>query len=192
MYTVLIRYNDGTSDLLYTELKVDTPVFTANGLQMTVSNIPDIKIIRTAPGKHSSVAELKAASGVRNFSNKNDIKNSEEYTIQYREEGWVTIIVEYNNGYKHIHHHYVEPKVPTMEQNGNTVTFSELDGLVMVRYAKGEYTTSAQIKKAPGSKVIKPDAIADGKISVTLEKGTYTFCVQYDDESYNYYTVVVE
>lgn len=190
-YTVLIRYNDGTFDVIHHELKVDTPVFTPNGLQMTVSNIPDIKIIRTAPGEHNSVAELKAASGVRNFSNKNDIKNAEEYTIQYRKEGWVTIIVEYNNGYKHIHHHCVEPKVPTMEQNGNTVTFGNLDGLVMVRYAKGEYTTSSQIKKAPGSKFIKPDEITDGKISVTLEKGIYTFCVQYDDDSYNYYNVTV-
>ena len=191
-YTVLIRYNDGSFDVLYTTLTVDEPVFTPNGLQLTVSNIPDLKIIRTAPGKHNSVAELKAAEGVRNFSNKTVVKDADPYTIQYREEGWVTVIVEYENGYKHVYHHYVEPKVPTVEQNGSTVTFSDLDGLVTLRYAKGEYTTSSQIKKAEGSKALKPANIVDGKISVTLDVGIYTFCVQYDDESYNYYTVTVE
>ena len=61
----------------------------------------------------------------------------------------------------------------------------------MVRYAKGEYTTSTEIKKATGSRTCKPDAIVDGRISVALEPGTYTFCVQYDDESYNYYVITI-
>ena len=35
--------------------------------------------------------------------------------------------------------------------------------------------------------------VKDGVITVTdLEPGTYTFCVQYNDQSYNYFTVVVE
>ncbi len=191
-YTILIRYNDGTNDVLHTTLTVDEPVFTPNGLQITVSNIPDIKIIRTAYGHYESVADIKKATGVRNFSNKTDIKNAEEYMIQYRDEGEVTLIVEYNNGYKHFYYYKIEQKVATMTQNGNTVTFGNLDGLYNIRYAKGEYTTSSQIKKAPGSKVIKPDAIADGRINVTLDPGTYTFCVQFDDESYNYYSVTVE
>ena len=194
VYTVLIRYNDGTSDLLYTELTVDTPVFDENGLQVTVSNIPDIKIIRTAYGHYESVADIKKAAGVRNFSNKNDIKYAEEYTIQYRDEGEVTLIVEYNNGYKHFHYYNVEQKVATMVQEGNTVTFGNLDGLYNIRYAKGEWKTSSEIKKAPGSQALKASAIDEnGNIKVTLPTaGTYTFCVQYDDESYNYYTVVVE
>jgi len=75
---------------------------------------------------------------------------------------------------------------------GSTVTFTSLDDLKVIRYAKGEYTTSNQIKNAEGSRVIKSDAISDGFITVTLEGGTYTFCVQYNDESYNYYTVTVE
>ncbi|MBQ4561921.1 MAG: leucine-rich repeat protein, partial [Clostridia bacterium] len=99
-YTVLIRYNDGTADVIHHTLTVDYPEFKENGLQVTVTNIPDIKIIRTAYGHYESVSEIKAATGVRNFSNKNDIKNAESYMIQYRDEGEVTLIVEYNNGYK--------------------------------------------------------------------------------------------
>ncbi|MBQ4562837.1 MAG: InlB B-repeat-containing protein, partial [Clostridia bacterium] len=192
-YTVLIRYNDGTTDVIHTELTVDVPEFSVNGLQTTVQNIPDIKIIRTAYGHYESVGDIKKASGVRNFSNKNDIKNAEEYMIQYREAGEVTLIVEYNNGYKHFYYHNIQPKSATMIQSKNTVMFDDLDGIVMIRYAKGTYTTSSQIKAAEGSKVIKPaDLVGGYAIISNLEAGTYTFCVQFDDESYDYYTITVE
>ena len=192
MHTVLVRYNDGSEYIFHEELTVDEPVFTTNGLQVTISNIPDVKVIRTAYGEYYTPGDTKRAEGARNFSNKSVIKNAEEYMLQYREEGRVTIIVEYNNGYVKVFHYDVTKKTPTMDQDGSTVTFGNLDGLVMVRYAEGIYATSSEIKKATGSKVIKPDAIADGKITVTdLAVGTYTFCVQYDDDSYNYYVVTV-
>ncbi len=192
-YTVLIRYNDGTTDVIHHELTVDYPEFGENGLQVTVTNIPDIKIIRTAYGHYTSVGDIKKASGVRNFSNKTDIKNASEYMIQYRNEGEVTLIVEYNNGYKHFCYLNIEPKTASMIQSKNTVMFDDLDGFVMIRYAKGVYTTSSQIKAAAGSKVLKPAELIGGYAIISgLEKGTYTFCVQFDDESYDYYTVIVE
>ena len=194
IHTVLVRYSDTTraSELFKVELEVTEPTFTVNGLQVTIGNIPDVKVIRTAYGEYYTPGDTKRAEGARNFSNKSTIKNASEYTIQYREEGMITIIVEYNNGYIKVFHHELEQKKPTVEREENTIIFSDLDGLVMVRYAKGEYTTSTEIKKATGSRTCKPDAIVDGRISVALEPGTYTFCVQYDDESYNYYTVVIE
>ncbi len=192
MHTVLIRYTDGSYEVMYIDLVVDVPTFYENGLQITVNNIPDIRMIRTAYGQFDTVSEVKNAPGVRNFSNKTAIKNAESYKIQYREEGWVTLAVEYNNGYQHIHHYYVEKKVPTFTQDSNKVSFGDLDGLVVLRYAKGEYATAAEIKAAAGSRALKASDIVDGMINVTLAEGSYTFCVQYDDESYNYYTVVVE
>ncbi len=190
-YTVLIRYNDGSFDVIHHELTVDYPEFNENGLQVTVTNIPDIKIIRTAYGHYESVAEIKAASGVRNFSNKNDIKNAESYMIQYRDEGEVTLIVEYNNGYKHFYYYNVEQKVPTMVQKGNTVTFGDLDDLYIIRYAPGKYTTSNNIKNAPGSQYKKADSIdANGEIVIdNLTAGRWSFMVQYNDESYNFYVI---
>ncbi|MBR4880644.1 MAG: InlB B-repeat-containing protein, partial [Clostridia bacterium] len=193
MHTVLVRYNDGREFIFHEELTVDEPVFTTNGLQVTISNIPDVKVIRTAYGEYDTPGDTKRAPGARNFSNKSVIKDAEEYTLQYRDEGRVTIVVEYNNGYVKVFHYDVTKKTPTVEQQRNNVTLGNLDGLVMVRYAMGKYATSTEIKKATGSKVIKPDAIADGKITVTdLAVGTYTFCVQFDDESYNYYVIIVE
>ncbi len=184
-HTVLIRYNDGTTEVHYITLTVDVPTFSQNGLQLTIGNIPGVKIIRSAYGHYNSIAEIKKAPLLRCFNNKTAIKDAETYMIQYREAGEITVIVEYNTGYKHIEQVSIQKKEPTFVQNGDKVTFGNLDGLVLIRYAKGEYTTAAQIKNAPGSVVIKPDAIADGYITVSdLEDGgIYTFCVQYDDES---------
>ncbi len=192
-YTVLIRYNDGSSDVIHHELTVTYPEVTENGLQVTVTNIPGIKIIRTAYGHYTDVAGIKKAEGVRNFNNKTVIKDAESYTVQYREEGEITMIVEFTNGYKHFYYYNVQQKTPTVENTAEGLKFGSLDGLVMIRYAKGEYTSSSEIKKAPGSVVIKPDAVVDGFITVTgLTVGeTYTFSVQYDDDSYNYYVLTI-
>ena len=191
-YTVLIRYNDGSFDVIHHTLTVDVPVFTENGLQVIVSNIPDIKIIRTAYGEYNSVSDIKKAAGVRNFSKKNDIKDAEEYMIQYRDEGTVTIIVEFNNGYKHIYHYDVAKKVPNFVQDGNTVTIGDLDDLYIVRYAPGKYTTANNIKKAPDSKYLKAADVVDGTLTIKLDTaGRWSFMVQYNDQSYNFYVIEV-
>ncbi|MBQ3182040.1 MAG: InlB B-repeat-containing protein, partial [Clostridia bacterium] len=192
-YTILVRYNDGSFDVVHTTLTVDVPVFVENGLQVTVQNIPDVKIIRTAYGHYTSVAQIKSATGVRNFNNKTAIKNAEEYKIQYRDNGEVTLIVEYNNGYKHFHYYNVAKKVPAFVQDGNKVTIGDLDDLYIVRYAPGKYTTSNAIKAAAGSKYLKSaDINANGELVITgLTKGKWSFMVQYNDDSYNFYVIDV-
>ncbi|MBQ4562459.1 MAG: leucine-rich repeat domain-containing protein [Clostridia bacterium] len=193
MHTVYIRYNDGSYKILKTEITGAEPEYTVNGLQLTVSNLDDIKVIRTAYGEFNFVSAMKKDATHRAFTAKNDIKGSDSYKIQYRNNGPVTVAVCYNDGYTEFYTYNVEQKTPTMEQNGATVTFGNLDGLYNIRYAKGEYTTSSEIKKAPGSVALKASAIDEnGNITVVLSTGTYTFCVQYDDESYNYYTVTVD
>ncbi len=193
-YTVLIRYNDGTTDVIHHTLTVDYPVFFENGLQVTVNNIPDIKIIRTAYGHYTDVAGIKKAAGVRNFNTKVIGDDAENYTLQYRDEGEVTIIVEYNNGYKHFHYYNVEQKVPTFKQDGNKVTIGDLDDLYIIRYAPGKYTTANNIKNAAGSKYLKADAInSNGEIVIDgLTAGRWSFMVQYNDESYNFYVLDIE
>ena len=62
----------------------------------------------------------------------------------------------------------------------------------MVRYAEGTYKTMADVKNAEGSKYVKADSVVDGQIVVEdLAAGTYTFCVQYDDESYNFHYITI-
>lgn len=194
VHTVLIRYNDGTSEALHIDLTVDKPVFTPNGLQVTISNIPDLKVIRTAYGTYDTPGDTKRAAGARNFSDKSVVKGQDPYTIQYREEGKVTIIVEYNNGYVEAYHYDVKMKKPTLAKSAGKLTFTNLDGLVNLRYAEGRYTTSGEIKRAEGSVTLKASDIDEnGNIVVKgLKAGIYSFCVQYDDDSYNYYVIPME
>ena len=191
MYTVLIRYNDGSEVVFHEELTVDLPVFTGNGLQIIISNIPDVKVIRTAYGDWSMPSEVKKAPGSRSYSAKADIKGADQYTIQYREEGLVSVIVQYNNGFTKAFQYNVTHREPVVVQDDDLISFSELEGLQVIRYAKGVYETSSQIKNAEGSQYIRPSAAVGGVISVELEPGTYTFCVQYNDDSYNYYVITV-
>ncbi|MBE6685976.1 MAG: hypothetical protein E7591_01980 [Ruminococcaceae bacterium] len=193
VYTVLVRYNDGTMKYVYVTVDVVEPAMSADGLQITVKNLEGVKVIRTAYGTYKTGAQIKAAEGSRAFTAKGVLKGVDEYTIQYRDNGTATIAVCYENGYMKIFVVEIQQKIPTFTQNDNVVTFGNLDDLKVVRYAKGEYTTSSQIKAAPGSVALKPEKVVNGLLTVELKSaGTYTFCVQYNDESYNYYVVTVE
>lgn len=193
IHTVYIRYTDGSYRVLKTEITGVEPEFTVNGLQLTVKNLENVKVIRTAYGDYDKVSTMKKVTSHRGFTAKSSIKGADEYLIQYRDKGTVTVAVVYNDGYEAFYTYEVQQKIPTIEQKENTVVFGNLDGLYNIRYAKGEYKTSAQIKAAAGSVAVKPSRIDEnGNITVKLSVGTYTFCVQYDDESFNYYTITVE
>ncbi|MBR5514720.1 MAG: leucine-rich repeat domain-containing protein [Clostridia bacterium] len=190
-YTVYIRYDDAQRDdkIIYTDLVVTEPEFFGNGLQLTVKNLEDIKVIRTAYGNYSSPGDIKRAQGNRAFSGKTLLKGLVEYTVQYREEGIISIAVVYNNGYEVVYKYNVIKKKPLVTKQGNTVTISDLDDFKVIRYASGEYTTSNQIKNAKGSVTVSSKYYSDDNYTVTLSPGTYTFCVQYNDESYNYFVL---
>jgi len=189
-YTVYIRYDDKDPVILYRTITVTEPGFKENGLQIFINNLEGVKVIRTAYGEYKTAGEVKRAAGSRSFSSKN--VTTDEYMIQYRESGRVTVAVVYENGYNAFYYYDVQRKEPTFTREGNKVIFGDLDDLKVVRYAKGEYTSSNQIKNAAGSVALTPKKIVDGFITVELKSaGTYTFCVQYNDESYNYYTVTV-
>ncbi|MBE6685864.1 MAG: hypothetical protein E7591_01375 [Ruminococcaceae bacterium] len=191
-HTVLIRYNDNSMKFLYTDVDVTEPTFSSNALQLTVGNLDGIKVIRTASGIHKTASSIKKTEGARAFTAKDVLKGKREYTIQFREEGMVTVAVCYENGLNVFYNYEVTKKTPYFAQEGNTVIFGDLDGLKVIRYAKGNYTTSGEIKRAPGSVGLTASKIKDSVIKVSLKPGTYTFCVQYDDESQNFYTVTVD
>ncbi len=192
-YTLLIRYKDTNKqdECLYFNVDCTNPTFEGNGLQLTVGNLEGVKCIRTAYGQYSSVSAIKKAPTHRAFTAKGVIMDEDKYTVQYRDEGTVTVSVQYENGYTEFYEYNVQKKQSSMTLNGDGVTFTNLDGLVMIRYARGTYSTASEIKNAPDAKYVKSDAIVDGSISLKLDSGRYSFYVQYDDDSYNFYTVTV-
>lgn len=192
-YTVLVRHNDESMEFIYIDVAFTDPEFSANGLRLNITGLEGVKVIRTAYGEYSSASALKKSDTARAFSSKDVLYGVSEYYIQYRYNGSVTVIVSYDSGRSVFYTYNVIQKSPAVEQQGNKLIFSELDDLKVLRYAPGEYTTSTEIKNAAGSIGISPKKIVDGKITVTLVgSGIYTFCVQYNDESHNYYTVTVE
>jgi len=189
-YTVLVRYN-GREWYKNFNIYCITPTYSGNGLQLTVGNLEGVKVIRTACGKYTTISAMKKSDTHKAFTAKGVLKDQSEYTIQLRNSGIVTVAVQYENGYYEFYEYNAVQKTPTISQDNEKITFGDLDGLKLIRYAKGEYTTSKEIKYAPDSRVIKYESALNGYITVTLDPGIYSFCVQYDDESYNYYTFTV-
>ncbi|MBR5515324.1 MAG: leucine-rich repeat protein, partial [Clostridia bacterium] len=95
IYTVCVRYNDSTRDYKFITviMTVTEPEFTENGLQLTVSNLEDVKVIRTAYGEYSTAGEVKRAPDAKAFTAKGVLNSLNEYTVKYSDEGTVTVAV---------------------------------------------------------------------------------------------------
>ncbi|MBE6686235.1 MAG: leucine-rich repeat domain-containing protein [Ruminococcaceae bacterium] len=190
-FSVAVLYYGGQK--VCRSFKTFTPRFTENGLQLSISGIYGAKLIRAAYGDYDTIGQISRAEGERSFTDKDVLKYRSTYTIQFRDEGLVTVAVLYKNGYIEYYKYNVTKKSPVMTRNGNIVTFEGLDDMKVIRYVNGEYSTSNEIKNAPGVVNIRGKDIAQAnKLSIRLAIGTYTFCIQYDDESYNYYKVIIE
>lgn len=195
IYTVLIRSKDAgvANKIVKVYITVNEPEFTPMGLQLHIGNLEGVKTIRTAYGEYDTVSAIKRAEGARAFTEKNVLKGASEYTIQYRENGTASVIVCYNNGYVKVYQFEVKKTIPDFNHERNTVTIGNLDNLQVIRYALGEYDTASELKRAPGCVSYTKHDVVDGVITVSdLKDGTYTFLVQYKDESYNFYTVEVK
>lgn len=168
------------------------PVFAPDGLRIKVSGLDGVAVIRTAYGEYETESDIKRAETHRSFTKKNVLKDVNEYFVQYRMEGKVTLIVRYDDGYTVTYTHDITKKSPKMTKRGSTVTFGSLDDFLVIRYAKGEYSTSNALKNSPECINISWRYHKEDSFTVTLEDGTYTFCVQYKDESYNFYTINVD
>jgi len=195
IYTVCIRYDDSSRAYRFitVELSVNEPVFKENGLQLTVSNLAGVKVIRTAYGDYSTPGEVKRAQGSRAFTAKDILSGLDEYTIQFREEGTVSVAVVYANGYEVIYKYKVTKKSPEYKIEGELITFYNIEDFKVIRYAEGVYSTASEIKNAQGCIGVSGKNYQYDSYTIRLKRGvTYTFCVQYNDESYNYYNIIIE
>lgn len=192
IYSVCFKYADENraDTVLTVNVDINEPEFTQSGLSVTVSNLENVKVMRAVYGEYYTSYDIKRAPGCRNFTAAT-INGSDEYCITFPENGKVSIVVQYADGYTTVSHFDLERRIPTFKETGLSVKFGNLDDLYVIRYAEGEYSTSGEIKRAPGSTFRKPKHIVDSHIIIDgLKEGvTYTFCVQYNDLICYYYTI---
>lgn len=192
IFTVCAVYSN-RNVIQYVKTDLSMPTFVENGLQLKIGNLTGVKLIRVAYGDYNTIGQISRAEGERSFTTKDVLNNKTEYTVQFRDEGLVTVAVRYNNGSVYYYKYYVTKKSPVMIVEDNMVTLKGLDDMKVLRYVRGEYSTSNQIKNAPGVVNIRAkDINASPHLKIALKSGTYTLCVQYNDESFNYYIITVE
>ena len=191
--TVCLRAPDNTFTILHDSISVDAPTVTKDGLNIKIDGMSGVKSVKRAFGSYSTLQQIKKAPDVITYgSGVADAEGSAVIHIPH--EGTVSVAVQYKNGFVKVFNLEIVQKRPEYSQNGSKVVFGSLDDMYVIRYAKGTYTKANAIKLAPGSVSLRSDKIdANGEIVIdNLKKGTYTFLVQYKDESQNYYTVTVE
>lgn len=198
-YTLCVRYDDPAraNRFIYFNCEVVTPSVDIFGKNITIGNLEGIKTIRIAPGTYSTTKEIKNAPGSRSFSAGviAELANPDgSFTISNAvdENGADTVYsvsIDYSNLYKEIHTVTLNKLVPGYEISGDSITFTDLDGLYLLRYAPGEYGTAGGIKNAAGAKFIKGASVTGGTVTLTGLAGKYSFLVQYEENSKNIFTL---
>ena len=198
-YTVCVRYNDTSraDSILYFNCEVETPTLNVFGKNITVGNIDDIRVIRVAPGTFATSNAVKNAAGCRNFTanaisglaNADGNLTVNNAAAEDGSDNYYTVSVEYKNLYTEIHNITVNKLMPSYTINGDSITFTGLDGLDIIRYAHGTYTTSNAIKAAPGAQYVKGANVEGGTVTLTGLSGKYSFLVQYVENSKNVFTL---
>jgi len=158
------------------------------GMQFIIDNLEAVKSIRYAYGEYNNERGIKYGEDAVSHSGKTLRNKGNSCTLQFPKPGLVSIVITYNDGSRDFYKYDVIKSEPTVTREGNEITFGNLTDLKVLRYAKGEYESSYDIKRSEGAVAISGKTLDSDAYTVTLEPGTYTFCVQYNDESYNYYT----
>ena len=179
-------------EVIDTETAEAPSVVTERGMQFRIENLEDVKSIRYAYGEYETEKDIKYGVDSVSHSAKTLRTRGDSCTLQFPKPGLVSIVITYNDGTRDFHKYDVIKNSPTVTRDGgNSITFSDLSDLKVLRYVKGEYESSYDIKRATGSVAISGKTLTSDTYTVELERETYTFCVQYNDESYNYYVTGV-
>ena len=175
-------------DIIDTETAEVPSVVTEKGMQFRIENLQDVKSIRYAYGEYETEKDIKYGEDSVSHSAKTLRTRGNSCVLQFPKPGLVSIVITYNDGTRDFHKYEVIKSSPTVTRDGgNDITFGNLSDLKVLRYVKGEFENSYDIKRANGSVAISGKNINSDTYTATLERETYTFCVQYNDESYNYY-----
>ena len=179
-------------EVIDTETAEVPSVVTEKGMQFKIESLENVKSIRYAYGEYETEKDIKYGIDSVSHSAKTLRTRGDSCTLQFTKPGLVSIVVTYNDGSRDFYKYDVIKSEPTVTRDGgNSITFGNLSDLKVLRYVKGEYESSYDIKRADGSVAVSGKTLNSDTYTVTLDRETYTFCVQYNDESYNYYVTGV-
>ena len=188
--TVCVRKTDGSDTILHTEINIDTPSVSQNGLNITLTGLNNIKTIKRVFDTCLTPSEIKSNPSVITYGA--SVATDGTATLHIPHDGELSVMVQYKNGYAKIFNLTIVKKTPTFKQTGNKIEIGNLFDMYVMRYAKGTYNTIKEVKLAPGSIAMKK-ANESGIITVSnLKPGEYTFAVQYNEESITVYNVTIE
>ncbi|MBR5515138.1 MAG: hypothetical protein IKU52_02905 [Clostridia bacterium] len=159
----------------------------SDGLSVTVGNLSGVKDYFIAAGIYTTYGEINRNKIVRITDNKIADKNTYTYTLY--DVGTYSICIRYDSGEVEILYITLKVNEPTFEVKNNSLTVGGLNGVKVVRVAKGEYDSVSAIKAADGNIAYSGKTVLKGLSEYTLdftEEGTYTVAVVYN----NGYTVL--
>ena len=188
-YTILVRFSDNTV-IKYVVTSVAASV-RKNVITVNAIDSDLVKDIFIASGDVSEYRDVKANMVYHLYSTSAKIVDG-KWTYRPAVDGIYTVYIRLNDGT--VVREVVNCDLGLKTEiavDGNTVSIAGLTDFYVLRYAKGEYETSGQIKRAPDCVNIKPAQTVDGVWTGELASGTYTFVLQTVENDYAYYTVVV-
>ena len=196
-YTIYIRCKDGSE---YIEgFEIENPAeplsrVTSNGYKVNVVGLDGAKAVRIAYGEYANVREIKnAEKGYRGISARYFENNTLDFKISSSlPEGIYTVIVEYEDGYTEIHSLNIEKKMPTYSLDGNVLTVGNIDELSLIRYAKGVYNTTKEIKNAKNSSFLRAGSTGVTELQILLENGENSIAFVYKDNPDIVIVIMVE
>ncbi|MBE6687256.1 MAG: hypothetical protein E7591_08555 [Ruminococcaceae bacterium] len=159
----------------------------SDGLTVTVGNLSGVKDYFIAAGEYAAYGDINRNKIVRITENKMGNKNAYSYTLP--SVGAYSICIRYDNGEVEILHITLKVNEPTFELKADSLTVGNLDGIKVIRVAKGSFDTVSAIKAADGNIAYSGKTVLKGLSEYTLdfaESGTYTVAVVYN----NGYTVL--
>lgn len=158
----------------------------SDGLTLTIGNLAGVKDFFIAAGEYATYTDINRNKIVRITDAKIGNKASYAYTLPA--VGAYSICIRYDNGELEILHVVLKVNEPSFEGNGNTLKIGNINDSKVIRVAKGEYNTIAEIKAAEGNISYSGKTVLKGLFEFTLnfaKEGVYTIAVVYN----NGYTV---
>ena len=188
-YTFWFRYDNGRTYIVKCVCEKPAPRLVTEGITITVQDIEDVYDIFFAKGMYSTYRQV-ADNAVMNVTGVK-IGGAHKYSYAVAEKGVYTVCIRDRDKSPTFLYTIVNVPSPTISTFGLTVTVGNIADLKVLRAAPGEYSSSGEVKRAPGVRNFTSSATggADSYTAFFAAEGVYTLAVQYKNGYIEIHTV---